>query len=330
MKIGKSKKTIGIVLSVILVIITLVYTVDLTKNDEDIHLGVTFSKVQAENFGLDWKEVYQSLLEDLNIKNFRLIAYWDEIEKEEGKYDFSDLTYQLSEAKKHGADVVLTIGHRVPRWPECFAPDWVDHLSKEEFNKKLLNYLETLVKRFRQNENISHWQLENEPYLRVFGLCPKPDVDLYTAELALLKKLDSRPVITTDSGELSLWNKAGKHGDVFGTSMYIKVWNKHLGFFEWVLPAVYYPAKFNIFVGEKPFYLMELQAEPWGSQDRFLSDIPIDEQLRVFNEKHLQNYTRYAKKSGFDRIYLWGAEWWYWLKKQEHPELWETAKNIFK
>ena len=329
MKVKKSKKIIGIVLGFVIITI-LIYAIDLTKNDEDIHLGVTFSKVQAENFGLNWKEVYQSLLEDLNIKNFRLIAYWDEIEKEEGKYDFSSLIYQLEEAKKHHADVILTIGYRVPRWPECFAPAWTENLSKEKFNEKLLTYLEVLIKKFRRYENISHWQLENEPYLKVFGLCPEPDADLYTAELALLKKLDSRPVIITDSGELSLWSKAGSHGDIFGTSMYVKVWNKYTGFFKWALPAVYYPIKFNLFVDKKPFYLMELQAEPWGSENRFLGDIPIKEQLKVFNEKHLKAYFKYAKKAGFNHIYFWGAEWWQWLKEQGHPELWETAKNIFK
>jgi len=38
----------------------------------------------------------------------------------------------------------------------------------------------------------------------------------------------------------------------------------------------------------------------------------------------------FAKKVGFPEIYLWGAEWWYWLKiTQNHPELWDTAKELF-
>jgi hypothetical protein len=74
---------------------------------------------------------------------------------------------------------------------------------------------------------------------------------------------------------------------------------------------------------------MELEAEPWGSNDRFIADIPIDEQLKVFNENHLERYLGYAKRAGFDHIYLWGAEWWYWLKQNYHSELWDGAKLIF-
>jgi len=30
-----------------------------------------------------------------------------------------------------------------------------------------------------------------------------------------------------------------------------------------------------------------------------------------------------------DTIYLWGSEWWYWLKeKQNDPKIWEEAKNL--
>ena len=38
----------------------------------------------------------------------------------------------------------------------------------------------------------------------------------------------------------------------------------------------------------------------------------------------------YAKKTGFDQFYLWGAEWWYWLKDEHNRgEIWNEAKNLF-
>jgi hypothetical protein len=37
----------------------------------------------------------------------------------------------------------------------------------------------------------------------------------------------------------------------------------------------------------------------------------------------------FAKGTGFSDQYLWGAEWWYWMKGQEHPEYWNAAKHIF-
>ena len=38
----------------------------------------------------------------------------------------------------------------------------------------------------------------------------------------------------------------------------------------------------------------------------------------------------FAEKTGFDKFYLWGAEWWYWLKeKQGRPEIWDEARAVF-
>ena len=37
----------------------------------------------------------------------------------------------------------------------------------------------------------------------------------------------------------------------------------------------------------------------------------------------------FASKTGFDQQYLWGAEWWYWMKEQGYSEHWEIAKKLF-
>jgi len=37
----------------------------------------------------------------------------------------------------------------------------------------------------------------------------------------------------------------------------------------------------------------------------------------------------FAKKTGFDEQYLWGAEWWYWMKTQGNDEYWNHAKELF-
>jgi hypothetical protein len=45
-------------------------------------------------------------------------------------------------------------------------------------------------------------------------------------------------------------------------------------------------------------------------------------------EKFRKNI-EFAKKTGLDEFYLWGAEWWYWLKeKQNQPEIWKEAKKL--
>jgi hypothetical protein len=317
---------IGIVLVGITV---LLYAVDLTKPDSEVAIGVTFSKVQAEQLGLDWKETFLTILDGLRVKHIRLVAYWNDIEKIQGEYDFSDVLFQLEETKKRNVDVVMTIGHRVPRWPECFAPEWAGALSEAEFQDSLLTYIGKLTGELKRFENISHWQLENEPFLAVFGICPSPNEELLERELATLKEIDNRPVIITDSGELGLWTKAGKLADAFGTTMYKKVWHKYLGFFEWYLPAVHYKIKHWLFVGEKPFYVMELQAEPWEPEGNSLTTMSVEEQLEIFDSRDLERYLKYARKAGFTRIYLWGAEWWRWLKVKGEESLWNAAEEIF-
>src|SRR3989339_2252386 len=84
--------------------------------------GVTFSQKYATSLELDWRETFLNLLDDLKIRKFRLIVYWDLIEKKSGDYDFTDIKWQLDEVQKRGGEVILTIGNRVPRWPECHWP----------------------------------------------------------------------------------------------------------------------------------------------------------------------------------------------------------------
>ena len=37
------------------------------------------------------------------------------------------------------------------------------------------------------------------------------------------------------------------------------------------------------------------------------------------------------KKTGLDTFYLWGVEWWYWMKTaQNQPAIWTEAKTLFK
>jgi len=43
----------------------------------------------------------------------------------------------------------------------------------------------------------------------------------------------------------------------------------------------------------------------------------------------MKEIVSFAKKTGFARQYMWGAEWWYWMKKEGHNEYWEYGKTIF-
>lgn len=299
---------------------------------EKIAYGVTFSKTYAEGLGLDWKKAYEASLTDLNIKLLRLPAYWDDIEKNRGEFNFEDLDYEVNEAAKHNATIILAIGRRLPRWPECHDPSWLSGLSQDEQDAALLSMLETVVQRYNTNTVITTWQVENEPFLSSFGICPKPRPELLDTEIALVKKLDPvRPVLITDSGELNWWFKATARGDVFGTTFYRYVFSDVLKrywtnfyFFPWV-----YRVKggiIHLVHPDKPILVSELEAEPWTTQG--IPNTPIDQQFKTMSMDHFNTIIRLARKTGYSPQYLWGVEWWYWMKQKDHPEFWERAKKL--
>jgi hypothetical protein len=298
---------------------------------EDVKFGMTFSPRYAGSLGLDWRETYLALLDDLGIKKLRLPVYWDLAEKEKGEYDFSDVDWQIAEAEKRGAKVILVLGQRVPRWPECHIPAWAN-VDEEKRKSALLNFMGRTVNRYKNNHTVEMWQVENEPFLVFFGKCPTFDQNFLDQEIALVKNLDStRKVLTTDSGELSLWYSAAKRGDVFGTTLYRHIYKNGIGYFTYPIGPNFFKAKewlVRLLTNQKNFIVIELQAEPWTSQ--LITDVPLSEQFRTMDETKLKENIVYAKRVGFPEVYLWGGEWWYWLKtKKDYPAVWETGRKLF-
>src|SRR5207249_2146429 len=114
-----------------------------------ISLGVTYSPRYAAELGLDPKATFTNMLQDLNIRNLRLPVYWSEVEQIEGRYNFSEVDNYLHEAKVRNVEVTLGIGYKMPRWPECFAPEWAKKLTLAEKSPYILNLLEQEVKHFK-------------------------------------------------------------------------------------------------------------------------------------------------------------------------------------
>lgn len=292
--------------------------------------GVTFSELYAKELGLDWRVAYRAMLDDLNVKKLRIPAYWPQVEPRQGMYDWTDLDYELDQAYRHDASVVLVVGFRQPRWPECFTPEWAKGLSWDKQKEEIRTYITAVVKRYKDNSAIKYWQVENEPYLSQFGLCGELDENFLKEEVALVHSLDSRPVLLTDSGNLGLWAGPYRNGDAFGTSLYIYFWNPDLGQFKTKWPALVYRVKerlMELLFGQKPTFLIELSLEPWLVTP--LQDTPIETQLERMDITKFNEVIAYAKRTSFDTQYLWGVEWWYYMKGKGHPEFWDAAKKLF-
>jgi len=244
------------------------------------------------------------------------------------------LDWQITEAEKRNKEVILVVGHRVPRWPECHHPLWASNLSTEEFQEATLEFLSQTINHYKDIESIKTWQIENEPLFFLFGNCPKPDREFLKKEIALAQSLDgSRPIMITDSGELSLWLRTAGLSEILGTSLYRIVWNKYIGTFKHVFPPVYYTFRAWItkkFFGTQKIIISELQVEPWAPEGKSLREMSVEEQYRCFDLEDFRKNLKLAQKTGINEIYLWGVEWWYWLKeKQNDARFWNEAKKNF-
>jgi len=277
-----------------------------------------------------WQESYLAILDDLNVKDIKITTHWDLIEKNSGKYDFEDLDWQIKQAKKRGAEILLVIGLKTGRWPECHIPNWAKNLPKEDLENKILSLIKEIVLRYKDSENIWAWQVENEPFFP-FGECPKIDEKFVKQEINLVKSLDSRPIVVTDSGEGSFWFKAASLADIPGTTIYKKVWVKQFKFyFTHFYPPVFYWRKTQIIkkLFDKEVICTEFQAEPWGP--KLLYEISLEEQEKTMDLNQFKKNIEFAKKTGLKRFYLWGSEWWYWLKtKYNQPEIWNEARKLW-
>ncbi len=300
---------------------------------EKPEFGVVFSYKHAQDLGLNWRLAYKSILEDLKVKKVKLITHWDLLEPKERKFNFRNLDWQLDEAQKNNADVILVIGMKTGRWPECHVPDWAKNLSEEEQKEKVVKLLQTLITRYKESGAIVAWGVENEP-LFSFGECPWQDKETLKKEIEMVRKVDDyhkRPILITDSGEGSLWFEAAKLGDIVGVTMYREVWQSRAKrYYQYPFPPFFYWKKKEIVedLFDKEVICSELQAEPWCPN--LLYNCSLEEQMKTMNIDKFKENIQFAEKTGLDKFYLWGSEWWYWMKeKQNQPQIWNEAKKLF-
>lgn len=329
-KIFKSFLILFSLLTVLTIFLLIYFNLPVKDVKTKAKIGVTFSNRYAKDIGLDWKQAYVAMLDDLEVKKIRIPVYWDLVEPKEGEYDFSEVEWQLQEAEKRDAEIILVLGQKVPRWPECFIPEWAN-VSNGKRKESLLKFVEVATNHFKNYPAVKYWQIENEPFLD-FGVCPNADYDLIDGEIETVRKNDnSKKIIVTDSGELSLWISAAKRADVFGTTMYREVVNKKLGAWKYPIGPNFFKLKklfARIFTGQDNFIVIELQGEPWLSG--WTTGFSLEEQLGSMNSEKLKDNVQFAKNTGIPEIYLWGVEWWYYLKTQKsYPFLWDDARLIF-
>jgi Beta-galactosidase len=315
------------------------WTVREPGRSPDLQIGTTFIKINAEHLGLDWRSAYKEIVNDIGIKQIRIPIFWDQLEREPGKFDWADLDWQLQEAAKANAQVMLVVGHRVPRYPECYAPDWTKGLDEAAFKRSLFTMTETVVKHYRDHPALSAWQVENEPLAKILGKiwgdgsCREiahwvreevqsvrrladgrldgrriPTVVTYANAPWFVSQLRQTLTFESDVVAMTLFNKLYFRSPVF--TGYIEMFK--LGPIA-TLRLAY--QRSVIVQNRQALWIAEMQAEPWGPEGPYKFDKPEDAAVTM-NPDRLRQTWDYAVNGGASRIYLWGVEWW--LSERDH------------
>jgi hypothetical protein len=291
------------------------------------NFGVSFSIKQCRNFGIDERATLKWLIEDAGFRRFRLMTYWNEHEKTPDNTDFSELDWQIDQIKRANGEISLCLGARQPRWPENHWPDWAWQLNKPERTAALLKYIETVVNRYRTEESIASYQLENEALLESFGTRPEVDRRRLNQEYELIKALDpTRPIIMTTSTSWGIPIRQPRP-DIVGFSFYQKLYRDgrystafHSPWLDRMRAGLV-----GLFYGA-PCFIHELQLEPWGPTA--IWKMPISEQDISMGTKQIERNLALAHITGLKPVDLWGGEWWYYrLKKQNDPTIWQAVQQ---
>ena len=309
-------------------------------------LGASFSHPHLIGLNIDPLKAIKEF-KNLGLSWIRLGCYWNEIEKEQGKFNFSKLDLLIEYCEKNNLKVVLTIGMKAPRNPEYYIPNWLlkklhlRKLSKIKLDNKVLSdgtlkYLDKAVTHFKKNPAIKIWQVENEPLDPAGPNWLSIDSSFLEEEVRLVKSLNSKRkiLINTWGNELSrrrTYIKALKLADIVGFDLYFRHPIPYMKFFKKYIGQLDSKVKIKRIVKDvkkqgKDFWIAELQAEPWEPGEI----VTKKKNPPSFLPKHFETNLNYAKDLEPEVVLLWGFEYWYWKKEKGDSRYWKSAKEAIK
>lgn len=288
--------------------------------------GFTFSSMYTDSLGLDAQETLAATLNAFHPDFVRFPLYWNAVEREPGVFVWNDIDSALAQMQDANVSIHMVIGAKVPRWPECFIPAWVNVKDRDAYRESLLAYMNKAITRYAPVIDV--WQVENEPFF-AFGDCPRLDIDLLKKEVDLVRALDPDAKIQmTVSGEQQVWESVASLADRIGVSMYRNARSTLLGPFSFPVPSQWYVLMRMSMFFSHDVVVSELQMEPW-----FIGHprhIPEGIAASFFTSRHALHNLAYVRATGFSEISFWGVEWWYYLQKQGYPELWNMMSEFMK
>jgi len=278
---------------------------------------------------------------------------------EKGALQIDDLKFAVEEAEKRNVKVIIALGAKTPYYPEFHLPDSLSsQLGKgEEINidspiaEQILEIDRKLIEELRGYENISYWQIENEPFTPNENGWTLSE-NLIREEIKVVRDADSvnRPIILSHVGpavfdlRFQKLLKLLEPGDVLGVNAYFKTQAPNLinlnifgnqlavpwprGFFWPVQSWGFFSPNFEG-IGNTAsksgvdVWVMELQAEPYVRN--------LEEARRrefSFNANDIKAANDYISSKNVETIGLWGAPFWLYRESIDDSGWVEMVKSI--
>lgn len=303
--------------------------------------GVSYSFEHAQWYGLDPRKAYIELLDKLKVDWVRLPFFWDQMIDENGDLRIDDLEFAIQEAGKRDIKVIIALGAKTPYYPEYHLPTEIksqvkfgdtidiDHPIADE----ILQIDKKVVEQLAGFENISHWQIENEPFLASINNL-KIASSLIAREIKVVKEADPkrRPIILNHVGPAAFDKRHRRllellsAGDVLGINAYFKTQGVDLLAFKILGKEVHikwpkwlvFPVQSWLFLSpdyrtlaneakarDVGFWILEMQAEPY-----IRNRADADSGEFYYKAADIVAAYRFLRSNGISTIGLWGAPFW--------------------
>lgn len=316
---------------------------------EDPHLGEAGYVDDARPGRAEWcAQTLGTLLRGLGAKHVRLSVEWSEVEPRPGEFDFRLIDALLREVDASGAKALVSVGAKAQRHPEFYIPDWaldrIELAPNSEvdrdpyFRERVLLMVGEVVRHISASPAIDAWSADNEPYIpseRASGWRMSREFVQLERDVIRANDPAGRPVSINHAQHYVMdrrWQHALDDSDVLAASFYpfrnqpilgrtFVIPIAEIGF---LAPNYAHQARSAEAQG-KEFWLTEMQAEPWHDGDMRL--LGPENRSANLTEGNFRKAIDYARRSGAERVYLWGAEWWLYQKDvQGDPTWWDLGR----
>jgi hypothetical protein len=328
-----------------------------------VQVGISFSPRRAAYLGLDARLAF-TRLEAMHFRVIRLTAYWDQIDQD----GYGELDWMMSEAKRAGQPVALTVGMKGLGWPEFFIPDSMmpaaglvqgqDVASDSSLRDATLSFVSDTVLRYRDNPALIAWQIENEPFNRAGPKRLWIDAEFLKDEITRVRQLDGhqRPLIVNAFSHFNLvFDQASarqgfdlrqwlgfeadsaerdglavlSRGDILGLDVYTAIGYSFLGQDHMSHADSDWPDR----LARVRDLVRKQGKHAWITEaqaEPWESATTSYADPKSTSPQAIRSIFANLKDAGFSTVLFWGSEYWLWRAEQGDPRWIDTIKGILR